>query len=56
MKNGKLEYQSFNESPELKGIWHISDYFMDNQSSNTLFLEIVRYSTSFHFLAQSTTK
>ena len=48
-KGWKLEYQSFNESPELKGIWHISDYFIDNQSSNTLFLEEVRYSTSFLF-------
>ena len=46
-KGWKLEYQSLNESPELEGIWHMSDYFIDNQSSNTLYLEEVRYSTSF---------
>ena len=49
-KGWKLEYQSREESSNLRDVWSISDYFIDNQTSEILYLEEVRYLDEMQYL------
>jgi hypothetical protein len=44
-ENGyKLDYMSKEEAPELNDVWDLSNYFIDNQSFETLNLDEIKYS------------
>ena len=49
-KGWKLEYQSREESSNLRDVWSMSDYFIDNQTSEILYLEEVRYLDEMQYL------
>lgn len=50
-ENGwKLEYRSLEESPELDTVWNMSDYFIENQTSEKLYLDEIRYLDKMQYL------
>lgn len=42
-KGWKMEYRSHKEAPEVRSCWNKSEYFIDNQTSKTLYLDEIRY-------------
>ena len=49
-KGWKLEYQSWEESSDLRDVWAMSDYFIDNQTSEILYLDEIRYLDKMQYL------